>query len=457
MAPNFPERFVWGTATAAYQIEGAAAEDGRGPSIWDTFSHTPGRVANGDTGDIACDHYHRYREDVAILAQLGVDGYRFSISWPRVQPGGTGATNPAGIAFYDRLIDELLAAGIAPWATLYHWDLPQQLEDAGGWPVRETAQRFADHAAAMVERFGDRITHWTTLNEPWCSAFLGYLTGVHAPGRRDPAAALRAAHHLLLGHGWATDAMRAARSDRSYGITLNLYPVDPATDSEADERAARRVDNACNRIFTDPVLAARYPADMVAELGPLWPAEAIGDDDLSAIATPVDFVGVNYYTRHTVAAVPPRGPDDVSASSGWIGCEGTAAVGRGLPRTTMGWEIDPAGLHDVLTRLSDRYPGLPPIYITENGASFDDVIAADGAVHDEQRVAFLERHFHQAAALIAAGIDLRGYFVWSLLDNFEWSLGYSRRFGVVHVDFDTGTRTIKDSGHYLARVARQGL
>jgi len=458
----FPPGFVWGSATAAYQIEGAVAEGGRGPSIWDTFSHTPGRVQNGDNGDVADDHYHRYRDDVAIMRELNLGAYRFSVGWSRLQPAGTGPLNPAGVDFYDRLLDELHGAGIAPWVTLYHWDLPQPLEDAGGWPERDTALRFADYAAAVHERFADRAADWTTLNEPWCSAFLGYFTGHHAPGRTEPAASLRAVHHLLLGHGLAVRAMRADRPEHRFGITLNLYPVDPATGSDADRDAARRVDGISNRLFTDAVLRGAYPDDVLADLAELWPADVVQDGDLEAIATPLDQLGVNYYSRHVVRAADPAAttseagaPDSAvpARGNGWIGCDDVQKTGYGYPRTTMGWEIDAPGLYDILTWLHRDYPSLPPLYITENGASFDDVVSPDGAVHDAERTAYLDAHFRQAARAIADGVDLRGYFVWSLLDNFEWAWGYQRRFGIVHVDYDTLQRTVKDSGFFVASVA----
>jgi beta-glucosidase len=482
--PSFPPGFRWGVATAAYQIEGAAAEDGREPSIWDTFSHTPGRTARSENGDVAVDHYHRYAEDVAIMRDLGLAGYRFSISWPRVQPGGSGALNPAGVAFYDRLLDELHGAGIQPWVTLYHWDLPQPLEDAGGWPVRDTALRFADYAAAVHERFADRVQDWTTLNEPWCSAFLGYFVGHHAPGRTEPAASLAAVHHLLLGHGLAVRAMRSDRPEHRYGITLNLYPVNAETDSAADADAARRVDGVSNRIFTDPVLRGGYPEDVRADLAEWWPAEAIRDGDEDIIAVPIDVLGVNYYSRYVVRdggsslGGADGGGDGVAGGgvagggvagdgvvgdavagaargrdNGWIGCGDVVQSGYGYPRTSMGWEIDAQGLYDVLTGLRRDYPNLPPVYITENGASFDDQVGSDGSVHDADRVSYLEAHFRQAARAIADGVDLRGYFVWSLLDNFEWAWGYERRFGIVRVDYDTLQRSVKDSGRFVARVA----
>jgi beta-glucosidase len=470
--PAFPPGFRWGSATAAYQIEGAVAEGGRGPSIWDTFSHTPGRVQHGDTGDVADDHYHRYADDVAIMRELHLGAYRFSVSWPRVQPAGTGPLNPAGIDFYDRLLDELHGAGMVPWLTLYHWDLPQPLEDAGGWPQRDTALRFADYARAVHERFADRVADWTTLNEPWCSAFLGYFTGHHAPGRTEPAESLRAVHHLLLGHGLAVQAMRGQRPEHRFGITLNLYPVDPASDSAADRNAARRVDGISNRLFTDPVLRGWYPDDVLADLAAWWPEDLVHEGDLAVIGTPLDQLGVNYYSRHVVRAVGAGAADGAGATglgaadaaagavpatpardNGWIGCDDVVKIGYGYPRTTMGWEIDAPGLHDILTWLHRSYPGLPPVYITENGASFDDVVSADGAVHDPDRTAYLDAHFRQAARAIADGVDLRGYFVWSLLDNFEWSWGYQRRFGIVHVDYHSLRRTIKDSGYFVARVA----
>lgn len=450
---KFPPGFLWGTSTAAYQIEGAAAEGGRGPSIWDTFSHTPGKTVGGETGDVACDHYHRYAEDVAVMKRIGVAAYRFSLSWARLQPSGSGPLNPEGLAFYDRLLDELLAAGIMPWATLYHWDLPQPLEDAGGWPNRDTAYRYAEYATAVHAHFADRISDWITLNEPWCSAFLGYFNGVHAPGRTDVPDSLRAMHHLLLGHGLAVKAMRAAKPGQQYAISLNLYPVDPLTDSDADRDAARRVDGASNRLFTDPVLGGgHYPADVVADLGAAWPADMIHDGDAELMAVPIDRLGINYYTRQVVFG-GDNADGTAAFANGWVGCANVGKAMRGYPVTSMDWEVDPAGLYDVLTRMHTSYPDLPDVYITENGASFDDVVAADGRVHDKERVEYLRAHFEQAARAIDAGVPLRGYFVWSLIDNFEWSFGTTKRFGVVHVDFATQQRTIKDSGYFLGEVA----
>ncbi|GGU43459.1 GH1 family beta-glucosidase [Lentzea flava] len=436
---TFDPGFLWGAATSSYQIEGAVAEDGRLPSIWDTFCATPGKVDNGDTGDVAADHYHRYRDDIGLMAGLGLNAYRFSIAWPRVQPTGSGAINQAGLDFYCRLVDALLEKDIQPWATLYHWDLPQPLEDAGGWPERDTAQRFADYAAAVHDALSDRISHWTTLNEPWCSAFLGYATGRHAPGRRDGAAAVRATHHLLLAHGLATQAM----PDSRVGITLNLSHVTAA--SAADQDAARRIDGMQNRIFLDPLLRGCYPDDVLADLAPVTDFTHVQEGDLKAIATPLDFLGVNYYSPMLVA------DGDTPANTAYVGSDHVRQLDGGRSRTSIGWEIDATGLEQLLVRLDTDYP-VPPIYITENGAAFDE------PVHDQDRIDYLEGHLRACATAARHGVPLRGYFVWSLLDNFEWSFGYAQRFGIVHVDYDTQVRTLKDSGHwYAAVIARNGL
>jgi beta-glucosidase len=449
---HFPEGFAWGTATASYQIEGAVQEGGRGRSIWDTFAHTPGRVQNGDTGDVADDHYHRYRDDVALMADLGVTHYRFSLAWPRLQPDGRGALNPEGVDFYSRLVDELLGRGIQPWVTLYHWDLPQTLEDAGGWPQRNTAQRFADYAVAVHDRLRDRIRTWTTLNEPWCSAFLGYANGHHAPGRTEPAAALAAAHHLMLGHGLAVGAMRDRDPEGTYGITLNLYPVDPATDAPEDVDAARRVDAVCNRIFLDPVLRGRYPEDLRRDVAAVSDLGFVLDGDEKTINAPLDALGVNYYSRHVVRASGTAEPSS-SRAAAWVGSTDVEQVGRGLPRTEMGWEIDPQGLYDVLTRVHREY-GPVPLYVTENGAAFADAPGPDGAVDDPQRIDYLDGHFRTALRAIEDGVDLRGYFVWSLMDNFEWAWGFSKRFGLVYVDYATLLRIPKASARWFAEVTR---
>ncbi|MDG4766961.1 GH1 family beta-glucosidase [Solwaraspora sp. WMMD406] len=447
----FPPGFLWGAATAAYQIEGAASVDGRTPSIWDTFSHTPGKVLGGDSGDVACDHYHRYRDDVGLMAELGLKSYRFSVSWPRVQPGGSGAANQAGLDFYRRLVDELLQHDIEPWLTLYHWDLPQPLEDAGGWPERDTAARFADYAELVHGALGDRVRYWTTLNEPWCSAFLGYGSGVHAPGRTDGGDSVRAAHHLMLGHGLAVQAMRAARPDHDFGVTLNLYAVSPQTDSDADRDAARRIDGLANRIFLDPILHGRYPQDVVEDLRPVTDLAHVRDGDLDVIATPLDVLGINYYTRHVVAA--PTGSPDGDEPSNWPGSEQVRFVARGLPVTDMGWEVDAPGLVEVLRRVHDEYPEVP-IYITENGSAYVDEVTND-KVDDPDRLAYFDAHLRACHEAISAGVPVRGYFAWSLMDNFEWAWGYSKRFGMIHVDYDSQLRIPKSSARWYADVIRR--
>jgi beta-glucosidase len=437
--PSFPGNFLFGAATAAYQIEGAAGEDGRGPSVWDTFSHTPGKTRDGDTGDVACDHYHRWQEDLDLLAGLGVGGYRFSVSWSRVQPEGSGAINPAGIAFYDRLVDGLLERGIAPCPTLFHWDLPQRLEDGGGWLTRDTAQRFADYAAVMAEALGDRVAKWITLNEPFVHTVFGYALGVHAPGRDLLTGSFPAAHHQLLGHGLAVRALRAAGVSGDVGITNNFSPSHPAGDDPRDAVAADRFDVWQNRWFTDPVLLGSYPEGLADIVGSL---EAVRDADLDVISTPLDFLGVNYYNPSAVAAGPPP-----------LGFEYRDHPAE--EHTSFGWPVVPESLHELLVLLRDRYAAaLPPIFITENGASYDDEPDAAGVVDDPRRVAFLDGHLRAVARAIDDGVDVRGYFVWSLLDNFEWAEGYSKRFGIVHVDFTTQQRTTKTSyGWYRDVVA----
>ncbi|GAA2351067.1 GH1 family beta-glucosidase [Saccharopolyspora halophila] len=450
---RFPDGFAWGVATASYQIEGGAFEGGRGESIWDRFSHTEGNVFEGQNGDVACDHFHRYPEDVALMADLGVTHYRFSMAWPRLQPDGSGQLNPAGLDFYSRLVDELLTNGITPWVTLYHWDLPQVLEEQGGWPERDIAYRFADYATKVHSALSDRIRHWTTLNEPWCSAFLGYAEGRHAPGRQDHPAALRAAHHLMLGHGLAVAEMRRSDPDADYGITLNLFPVDPATDSAADEDLARRIDGLMNRQWLDPLLRGRYPDDLLDDVRPVTDLAHIQDGDEKTINQPLDFLGVNYYFRHVLSVGEQQRvwqPGD--EPSPWPGSSDMISVSRGWPTTEMGWEIDPAGLGEVLRRLQRDY-GPIPLYVTENGMACPDEVDEDGGVHDADRVDYLQRHFRTAHRAIADGVDLRGYFVWSLLDNFEWALGYSKRFGLVHCDYETQRRTVKDSGHWFRAAA----
>ncbi|MBO4274280.1 GH1 family beta-glucosidase [Microbispora triticiradicis] len=442
--PVFPDGFVWGAATAAYQIEGAAAEDGRAPSIWDTFSKAPGNVADGHTGDVACDHYHRYADDVRLMADLGLAAYRFSVAWPRVMPTGAGTVNAAGLGFYDRLVDELLAHGITPYVTLYHWDLPQALEDAGGWAARDTAARFADYAAVVHGRLGDRVRTWTTLNEPWVAAFLGYCSGVHAPGRRDPAAAFRAAHHLLLGHGLAARALRAAGA-AEIALTLNLSPV---IQTDGGESEARVVDGLLNRQFLDPALRGRYPEEVLEIAARHGGLGHVQDGDLEVINQPIDLLGVNYYNPTFVSAAPGE-----PAAPPFPGSEGVRFDPPPGPVTAMGWPIDPAGLETLLVRLSRDYPEVG-LLITENGAAFDDHATGD-AVHDDDRVAFLDGHLRAAHAAIAAGADLRGYLVWSLLDNFEWAYGYHKRFGIVYIDYETQRRVPKDSALWYREVIRR--
>ena len=425
---SFPNEFVWGAATAAYQIEGATEADGRGESIWDRFSHTPGRVANGDTGDRACEHYYRWREDLDVMSSLGLQGYRFSISWPRIQPDGRGPANQKGIDFYRRLSEGLLERGIAPLATLYHWDLPQALQDEGGWASREVADRFEVYSELVFEHLGDLVDDWVTHNEPWVTSFLGYGYGTKAPGIQDWRAALTSAHHVLLSHGKAVAAFRAGRSTGRIGITLDLTHV------YGDAEAALRFDGNRNRWFLDPVLRGGYPADMIdlyeERLGPL---EFIHPGDLEEIAAPIDFLGVNFYQPAVVQLDGDRGP---------IGVEELPPDG---PTTAMGWRVAPDALTELLLRLKRDYGDLP-LLITENGASFDDPpLNGHAVVEDPQRVEYLRGHIAAVERAVGAGVDVRGYYVWSLLDNFEWEHGYSSRFGIVGVDFESQRRTPKRS------------
>ncbi|MFF2521288.1 GH1 family beta-glucosidase [Streptomyces liangshanensis] len=458
---TFPAGFLWGTATAAYQIEGAAQDDGRTPSIWDVYSRTPGKVRNGDTGDIATDHYHRWREDIDIMAGLGVGAYRFSVSWSRVQPGGRGPASAKGLDFYRELADGLLDKGIRPVVTLYHWDLPQELEDAGGWPERDTAHRFAEYAGLVADALGDRVGTWTTLNEPWCSAFLGYGSGVHAPGRTDPADALRAAHHLNLGHGLAVRALRERLpATAQVSVTLNLHHVRPLTDSPADTDAARRIDGIANRVFTGPMLEGAYPADVLADTASVTDWSFVHDGDTELIHQPLDFLGVNYYSptlvsHHTGPAAHRSDGHGVSEHSPWPGADEVAFHQTPGERTAMGWTIDPEGLYELLLRVKREHPGLP-MMITENGAAFDDYAGPDGEVRDPERIAYLRAHLAAAHRAIEAGADVRGYFLWSLLDNFEWAYGYGKRFGMVYVDYATQRRIPKSSAHWYGRLTRSG-
>jgi beta-glucosidase len=457
LAQRLPAGFTWGAATAAYQIEGAPRADGRGRSIWDTFAHTPGRVVGGDTGDVACDHFHRYRDDVALMRELGLGAYRFSISWPRIHPDGGERVEQRGLDFYRRLVDELLESGIEPWVTLYHWDLPQPLEDAGGWPVRETAERFADLALSVHGALGDRVTKWTTLNEPWCSAFLGYASGIHAPGRHEPERSLAAAHHLLLGHGLALKALRDNDSRAEVGITLNAFDVHAASPDPADVDAARRIDGLHNRLFLDPVLLGRYPADVLDDLASLGTPDFIRPDDLGLIGAPVDHLGVNYYHALYVAGDgdPADARDVRGRPSSYPNADRVRFVKTGLPTTSVGWEVDGSGLGRLLTRIHDEYPPVP-LVITENGAAYDDELTPDGEVEDLDRVDYLDQHITAVAESVEDGIPVVGYFAWSLLDNFEWAEGFAKRFGIVYVDFETQERVVKASGHWYAALIAAG-
>lgn len=456
----FPEDFTFGSATAAYQVEGAAAEQGRTPSIWDTFSHTPGLVWNDDTGDVACDHFHRVEQDLDLMAELGLQAYRFSIAWPRIVPVPGGAVNRDGVDFYSRLADGLLERGIRPVATLYHWDLPQYLEDAGGWASRATVDAFAEYAAIMGAALGDRVQTWTTFNEPWCSAYLGYGQGGHAPGRHEPASALAAVHHLNLAHGRALQALRAASTgDPDYSVTLNFHVLRGQGDGAAE--AVRRIDALANRAFTGPLLRGEYPADLLADTASVSDWGFVQDGDLQTIHQPIDVLGVNYYSTATVRlwdGVSPQQRNDghkgAEGGTAWPGSDRIVEFApQPGPHTAMGWNIAPDGLEELLVSLSEQFPGLP-LMVTENGAAFEDEVAPDGSVRDAERTDYLRRHFTAAHRALARGVDLRGYFVWSLLDNFEWGYGYAKRFGIVRVDFDTLERTVKDSGRWYQRLVR---
>ena len=436
---RFPEGFLWGAATSAYQIEGSPLADGAGPSIWQRFSHTPGMTANGDTGDVACDHYRRWAEDVRLMGELGLTAYRFSISWSRILPAGTGRVNPAGLAFYQRLVDALLSRGIQPCATLYHWDLPEALDNRGGWLNPDVANWFAEYAQVVYRALDDRVPMWATLNEPWVVATEGYLFGNHAPGHRNLFEAPLVSHNLLRAHALAVQAYRAVGRHR-VGLVVNLEPKYAATDDAEDRAATRRADAFMNRQYLDPIFLGRYPEELRDVFGEAWPE--LRDEDLRLIREPIDWLGINYYsrslTRHAPHALPVR-----------------AATVR-EPRhayTAMDWEVFPQGLTDVLEWVSARY-GRPPLYVTENGAAFYDPPTAEGPVEDPLRVAYYREHLRAAHRAMALGVDLRGYFAWSLLDNFEWSYGYGRRFGIVHVDLETQQRTPKASAHFYADVIR---
>lgn len=437
---RMPDGFLWGAATSAYQIEGAVTEDGRGVSIWDTFSATPGKVLNDNTGEMACDHYHRWREDVDIMRQLNLSAYRFSTAWPRILPLGRGEVNQKGLDFYSRLVDALLAANITPFITLYHWDLPQPLEDIGGWQRRGIADDFANYTDVVSRALGDRVKHWITFNEPWLLTWLGYVMGLHAPGYKSdtPAPALAASHHAYLAHGAAVNVLRQNVPDAQVGIALNIVAVDPATAKPSDLAATARFDGYHHRWYLDPLFRGHYPADIVDYFQPYMPE--IHPGDMAQIQTPIDFLGINYYAHELVA-------------DGGTNAINTSQTVPDDERTDQGTQVYPEGLYRILKRLHTDY-NPRAIYVTENGAVYNDEISPDGQVHDEARVRYLKRHFEAAALAASEGVPLKGYFVWSLLDNFEWAEGYSRRFGMTYVDYTTQRRIIKDSGRYFAGVAK---
>ena len=437
MATSFPDGFLWGVSTSAYQIEGAVSEDGRGPSIWDTFSRRLGNIIGDETGDIACDHYHRWPEDIALMRELGIGAYRLSIAWPRILPEGRGRPNPKGLEFYDRLIDAAMRGGIEPWICLYHWDLPQALEDRGGWQNRDVASWYAEYAALTVRRLGDRVKRWATFNEPNAACVLGYGEGVHAPGIRGHQSALNAIHVMNLAHGLGVEAMRSERADLLIGNIYNLHPREPASEREQDEIAAATLDALWNRSSPDPQILGIYPELLASEMETL-----VQLGDLEIIRQKLDFFAFNHYTRSRVRHDP-----DHPFQAGVVSPE------PGAPVTDMGWEIAPEAFRQVMIDAKDRYSGDLPIYILENGAAFPDRIDADGRIRDEQRIAYLRGYLGAVQDAIETGVPVRGYFVWSLLDNFEWAFGYSKRFGLVHVDFATLDRRPKDSFHFYAELA----
>jgi beta-glucosidase len=446
---DFPSGFRWGVATSSYQIEGGVNDDGRGRSIWDAFCEVPGAVAGGDTGAVACDHYHRWPQDVELLRELGVDAYRFSVAWPRVQPTGAGRVEQRGLDFYRRLCEALLERDIEPFLTLYHWDLPQALEERGGWRSRDTALRFAEYAQVVHDALGDIVTKWTTFNEPYVSSIVGYGEGRHAPGAREGHGALAAAHHLMLAHGLAVRTMRGVEGHQ-FGIVLNQSPSIPVSTSEQDVAAARRHDLLLRRQFTEPLFGGRYPTDYEEVFAGVTDLSFRHDGDLEVIGVPLDYVGINYYYRQHVADAPHRDPDPATRTANDIGIDTTRLPD--VPRTAMNWPVEPNGLTETLVGLRHRYPDLPPVYITENGCVYPD----SPGLADQERIDYLRDHMAAAREAMAAGVDLRGYFVWSFLDNFEWAHGYKHRFGLVHVDYRTQVRTPRGSFHwYRELIARQ--
>jgi beta-glucosidase len=435
---NFPHNFLWGAATASYQIEGAWNADGKGASIWDRFSHTPGKISDNSTGDVACDHYHRYQDDIALMRRIGLKAYRFSTSWTRVLPLGAGRANPSGLDFYDRLVDALCAANIEPFLTLHHWDYPQALYESGGWTNRDNLHHFADYAVLMAKRLGDRVKNWTTFNEPGVIAWDGYLSGEHAPGEQDKAKAAQVTHNLMVAHGLATQALRAANSNLNVGIVLNLWGADAFSEDPADVAAANLAWNRGEATFTHPILAGHYHPEFENALGAENISIKIQAGDMALIAQQLDFLGVNFYSRNLISATKQFD------------------VVEGSEYTEMGWEVCAPALRRVLNRIHRDYK-LPPIYITENGAAFKDEVSADGKVHDPRRLAYLKNHFIQTRLAMQDGVDVRGYFVWSLLDNFEWGHGFSKRFGIIRVDYETQERIIKDSGEWYADVIKNNI
>jgi len=459
-SPQFPDGFFFGASTASYQIEGGVAEGGRRPSIWDTFSHTPGRTFEGDTGDVACDHFHRYVEDIAAMAELGLTAYRFSMAWPRIRPTGDGDFNAEGFAFYHRILDELEKHGIEPMVTLYHWDLPQPLEDGGGWPERSTVDRFVEYARRTVEEFKDRVTYWTTFNEPWCTAFLGYSSGAHAPGRSEPAASLAAAHHLNLAHGLAYRAIKEVHPAAQVSIVLNSHLPRPWNVADPrDVEAAHKIDALANRIFIDPFTVGEYPADLMAFTSDITDWSFVHEGDLEAIVGTLDLVGVNYYSSHLVRF--NDGPPSNTGEDGhkstihrcWPGADDAEFMPLVGKRTTMNWNVDPSGFHAHLLRIH-REMGLP-IIVTENGASWPDEVSEDGRIRDIDRYTYLHDHLGALLLARAEGADIRGYMAWSLMDNFEWGHGYSKRFGMLRVDYNTQARTWKDSAYWYKETIRK--
>ena len=445
---GFPSDFLWGCSTASYQIEGGATEDGRGPSIWDQFCREPGRISDGKDGSIACDSYHRIDEDIGLLVELGVDAYRFSVAWPRVQPEGRGPANAKGLDYYSRLVDALLARGIEPWVTLYHWDLPLALERTGGWPERDTAYRFAEYAGMVYDSLGDRVKRWASLNEPWCSAFLGYRYGEHAPGKRDAVAAIRATHHLLLAHGLSAAAFRSRGVEGDFGIIINPSTPRPATRSPADAAAAHRASLERTALWLDPLFGRGYPAEYEALTGLAFPVE---EGDMELISAPIDFLGVNYYNEESVKAAPAESSPVEAAPFGAL------SVPTWQEKTEMGWDVVPRGLLRILSTISREWAP-KTLYVTENGAAFPDTADASGRVHDARRIDYIRGHLGACRDAIAAGIPLKGYFAWTLMDNFEWAFGYSRTFGLVSVDPDSLARTPKDSFcYYRDFIAGYGL